>query len=340
MMTQPNRFFDMVTGVNSAGTDTDSSNDYDENNSTVAVSKNDTDTDNNSDDSANIDDALPSTMPDDARRVLVHLMRYGVIFHSQKPHLYDALCQYQAMIQRHLSEVYLTLILDERQGIAFIARPDSDINSDSSQDNADLSINNDKTDLLANELADSEDSAPSLIIKRTLPLYDTLILLMLRKYYQERESSGEHKIIIDIERLSSLLTPFLPLTDHTSKDLKKLSARLKELSRRHLLSSIQGADERYEITPLIRYVVSADFLESMLEEYLRLAQEMTGESLASPNLESTNSEKEAFDEKYFERDTLNHKATGTAKTKKTVSNNKTIDNQQLNDDTQSDLFGE
>lgn len=30
--------------------------------------------------------------------------------------------------------------------------------------------------------------------------------------------------------------------------------------------------KRYQITPLIRYVVNAEFLESMLEEYHQLAQ--------------------------------------------------------------------
>ncbi|BBI67429.1 hypothetical protein PKHYL_16200 [Psychrobacter sp. KH172YL61] len=65
-----------------------------------------------------------------------------------------------------------------------------------------------------------------------------------------------------------------------------MSARLKELSRRHLLSSIRGNDDRYEITPLIRYVVSADFLESMLGEYLRLAQGTTNTELESPTFEN------------------------------------------------------
>ena len=268
-------------------------------------------------------------MPGDASRVLVHIMRHGVIFHAQKPNLYHSLCRYQSMIQRHLSEVYLTLVLDERQGIAFIARSDSET-SGSSQDSFDSASTSGPKDLLADELIDStdDDHTHSLISKRTLTLYDTLILLMLRKYYQERETSGEQKIIIDIERLSSLLTPFLPLTDHTSRDLKKLSARLKELSRRHLLSSIRGTDDRYEITPLIRYVVSADFLESMLDEYLRLAQGTTNTELESPTFENDDFE----DKKYSQHDSLNNQSVNKMKSKKT-SNNQFIDNQ-------SDLFGE
>lgn len=61
-----------------------------------------------------------------------------------------------------------------------------------------------------------------MIQKRTLTVYDTLLLLNLRKYYQERQNLGETEIIIDIEKLESLMSPFLPLTDHGSKDKKTL----------------------------------------------------------------------------------------------------------------------
>ena len=203
------------------------------------------------------------TMPHDARRVLVHLMRQGSVMASQKSKLFELLCRHESAIRKHLSEVYLRLVLDQKMGVAFIASADyqsdiGDINVESGAENQD--------DL---EL----DESTTLIPKRTLSLYDTLILLVLRKHYQDRESAGEQKITIDIERLESYLTPFLPITDHASKDRKKLLARVKEMVKRKVLSTIRGAEDRYEITPIIRYVVSASFLESMLAEYTLLAQQ-------------------------------------------------------------------
>jgi hypothetical protein len=130
---------------------------------------------------------------------------------------------------------------------------------------------------LEDEAADSDESA-TLIPKRTLSLFDTLILLVLRKHYQDRESAGEQKITIDIERLESYLTPFLPITDHASKDRKKLLVRVKEMVKRKVLSTIRGEEDRYEITPIIRYVVNAGFLETMLAEYTALAQEQLNET--------------------------------------------------------------
>ncbi len=207
-------------------------------------------------------DSADSDMPHQARRVLVHLMRQGTILASQKARLFEQLCQYESAIRRHLSEVYLQLVLDQKSGVAFVASITSEYADQSDQDDMDL---------------ESEDVA-TLISKRTLSLFDTLILLVLRKHYQEREVAGEQKITIDIDRLESLLTPFLPITDHASKDRKKLLARVKEMVRRKVLSAIRGEEERYEITPIIRYVVNASFLETLLEEYTALAAEQMGET--------------------------------------------------------------
>ncbi len=52
--------------------------------------------------------------------------------------------------------------------------------------------------------------------------------------------------------------------------------------KRKVLSTIRGAEDRYEITPVIRYVVSASFLESMLAEYTKLASEQSGECSDGP----------------------------------------------------------
>ena len=148
-------------------------------------------------------------MPHVARRVLVYLMRQGVILAAENLKLFDLLCRYEAEIRRHLAEVYIQLVLDAKQGVAYI------INLKSIQDEQE-----DENQHL--------DDFPVLIRKRILTVYDTLILLVLRKYYQERETAGEHKIIIDVERIQSSLIPFIPLTNHDSKDRKKLNAALEK----------------------------------------------------------------------------------------------------------------
>ena len=61
-------------------------------------------------------------MPAEIRRATVYLLRHGVILSSQKQNLFATLSQNQSPIRKFLSNIYLKLILDEKKGVAFIAR--------------------------------------------------------------------------------------------------------------------------------------------------------------------------------------------------------------------------
>ena len=261
----PNSFFTLVTGKHSAGDEVAGKalNDFAELAEAGDV------VEDNSEASGEGVNPNDSAMPHDARRALVYLLRQGSVLAAQKAKLFESLCRHELAIRKHLAAVYLQLVLDQKSGVAFVA-------SSAYQNEHDEA----ETEPSAEEQAEAEEST-TLITRRALSLYDTLILLVLRKHYQDRESAGEQKITIDVERLESYLAPFLPITDYASKDRRKLLARVKEMVRRKVLSSIRGTEDRYEITPIIRYVVSASFLESMLAEYLQLAENA---DLAAPPL--------------------------------------------------------
>jgi len=192
-------------------------------------------------------------MPPEARRALVNLLRQGVILSRQKVKLFESLCRYQQAVRVHLADTYLKLVLDEKAGVAFIA-------------------NMDEGDIVGTD--DASYDPVFLITRRTLTLYDTLLLLVLRKHYQEREVAGEQRIIIDVERIEANLTPFLSLTNSSKSDRARLQTALKKMSEKKIIALVHdGSQDRYEITPVIRYVVNAELLESLLKEYIQLAQE-------------------------------------------------------------------
>jgi len=210
------------------------------------------------------------SLPNDARRALVNLMRQGVVLSSNKPKIFEIICVNQQLIRRYLEQIYLSLILDEKAGIAFIASYQNEFISD-------------------NESAPDIDSESiSLINRRTLSLYDSLLLLVLRKHFRDRENAGEQKVIIDIDRVDSYLTPFLPLTNNSKSDRKKLTAAIQRMLSQKILSTVKGSDERFEITPVIRYVVNAEFLESMLNEYTEIAENLRNEKTLKPELKNDN----------------------------------------------------
>ena len=193
-------------------------------------------------------------LPHEARRALVYLLRQGSALARQKSEIFGLICRYQDSLRNHLENMYLRLVIDERYGIAFIANSHND--------------------------EDDDGEGVRLIIRRALTLYDTLLILVLRKYFQDRETQGEHKIVIDVETIEAGLSPFLPLTNSTRSDRKQLGASLKRMIEKRILGVVRGSEERFEISPLIRYVVSAEFLQHMLNEYRRLAGEQSGDEQA------------------------------------------------------------
>ncbi len=188
---------------------------------------------------------MPALLSHEARRALVYLLRQGSVLARQKNEIFELICRYQDSLRNHLENMYLRLVIDERCGVAFIANAHND--------------------------EDEEGESVRLISRRTLTLYDTLLILVLRKYYQDRETKGEHKIVIDIETIEAGLSPFLPLTNSTRLDSKPLRASLKRMIEKRILRTVRGNEDRFGISPLIRYVVSAEFLQNLLNEYHRLA---------------------------------------------------------------------
>ena len=92
-------------------------------------------------------------------------------------------------------------------------------------------------------------------------------------------------MVIDIDHLESLLSPFLPLTNSSRIDRRNLNGALEKMKARKILSGSKDS-ERFEITPVIRYVVNADFLQEMLASYTTLA----GQSIGSEDERSSSDE--------------------------------------------------
>ncbi|WP_024656997.1 DUF4194 domain-containing protein [Pseudomonas syringae USA007] len=190
-------------------------------------------------------------MPAEARRALRLLLNTGVVRAEKKRLAFEALCQHRALITAHLANMLLCMTLDQKAGIAILL----------------------EQDLSESEFEDlTDEDGSSLVGKRTMPLYDTLVLLVLRKYYQEREVIGENKVIIDVDTIAELMTPFLKLTNSSALERKTLNGSIAKLREKRLLANVRGDGERLEITPVIRYVVNADFLNTLLSEYQLLAE--------------------------------------------------------------------
>ena len=179
-------------------------------------------------------------LPPEAKKALVHIYRSGSILLTQNKDRYETLCKYENAVRMHMSEVYMDVIFDKKAGHIFtqISAPD-----------------------------DNDEEPARLVTAKPLSVYQSILLVVLRKYFQERETAGEQRIIIDIERLTSFLVPYLELTHSTRKDTDKLKRAISSMVDKRVLINIRGEEERFQISPIIRNVVNAEFLEDLLIEY-------------------------------------------------------------------------
>lgn len=188
------------------------------------------------------------------RRAQQCLLGWGVIYHSKHPDLYRALQANRAGVARMLGELGLSMSMDETYGIALLRVP-------------------------YDEESDEEQGPHPMVRRSTLSLMDTLMALVLRDYYRERQGLQDITIQIDLETIESRMRPFLAIFSKSETlGKKKISGAIDRFRKWHILDKVRGDDSMFEITPVIAIVVNAQWLEPMLEEYRELLESTVAES--------------------------------------------------------------
>lgn len=186
-------------------------------------------------------------LPERARLALCELLSRGTLWRRTHASEYEAYLVYRDQIGVQLANMNLAALHDSRSSIVVLF-----------------------------QRLNRDDDAPALVRKRTLTLYDTFVVLILRKAYRDREIAGESAIFIDEDQIADQLVALLPLTKSSSRDRKKLSGSLEWLKQHRLLIPVRGEDGRYEISPAIQAVVSTAQLTSLLRRYQELAAGLPG----------------------------------------------------------------
>ncbi|MEC9360188.1 MAG: DUF4194 domain-containing protein [Pseudomonadota bacterium] len=189
-------------------------------------------------------------LPPAGRRALTELLSRGALTAAGRPAAYDAIRLNRDRIEELLGDLNLELVLDATTGIAAVRAP---------------------------ETVDGDEGTHPLLRKRPLSLYDTLLALVLRRHYRERENAGDTKIVIDVAGIQAALAPFLPLTKSDALDRKQLNGAVDRFKEWAIVMPVRGSDDQFEISPVIRIVISLDWLEKVLREYEEMAAKLVNE---------------------------------------------------------------
>lgn len=185
------------------------------------------------------DDA--GALPLDARRVLIHLLAGPFLDGKRHAKLWRLLLVHETMMRSRLGELFLELVVDHDQQVAF-----------------------------TRQVAMEEIDAPSLLRKTSLTFIDSVLMLYLRQLLSESDTHGERAAVSEEDIHVQLgLYEKTANTDHAGFR-KRISAAVENAKKRYILRLIDGSKGRYEISPVLKLLFGAEEVIALKNQYQQL----------------------------------------------------------------------
>jgi hypothetical protein len=180
-------------------------------------------------------------LPLQARVVLCHLLHGPFIDRAQKRDLWFNLVKYEPSVSNWLGEIFLELVIDHDLGVAFIRQVDQSL----------LPV-----------------KVPSLLRRRRLNFFESLLLIYLRQKLAEAELQGVPPLISASEMAEYLrVYQSKGATDHVRLENRISSAISNIHSKFYLLRRLSGVEETYEISLTLKLILTPDAINFLIEEY-------------------------------------------------------------------------
>lgn len=177
-------------------------------------------------------------LPLEVRRLLIQLLSGPSLDGRRHGVLWPILLRYQNMIRSRLADLFLELVLDTDDQVAFVRQ------------------------------ADTGDLETPILLRRTrLTFLDSVLLLYLRQQLAEADLRGERAVVSVGEMMEqlSLYEPALN-TDHAGFE-KRSSSSIEKAKKNSLISAIRGSDNRFEVSPTLKLLFSAEQVAALSGVY-------------------------------------------------------------------------
>ncbi|MCL2558379.1 MAG: DUF4194 domain-containing protein [Treponema sp.] len=181
-------------------------------------------------------------LPLDTRRALAQLLSGPSLDGRRHTKLWIALLRDENIIRRRLGDLFLDLVIDQNMQIAFTRQADT-----------------------------GEIEAPQLLRRYTLTFIDSVLLLFLRRQLAQAEARGERAVVSKEEIMENLaLYERAENTDKAGFE-KKILASIEKIKDRSILRKIHASNDRFEVSPALKLLFSAEEISELAELYRRMA---------------------------------------------------------------------
>ena len=178
----------------------------------------------------------------DTRRVLVQLLLGPAVDGRRHGRLWPVLLRDEAVLRSRLSDLFLDLVLDPDQQIAFTRQCDT-----------------------------GELEVPTLLRRAPLTFIDTAVLLFLRQRLTQADAQGE-RAVVSLAEVHDQMTVYQKAASTDAAGFtKRVGASIEKIKKHNLLQRLRGGEERYEISPTLKLLFSAETIGTLVTQYQRLA---------------------------------------------------------------------
>lgn len=177
-------------------------------------------------------------LPVDTRRVLVQLLRGPSIDVRRHAKLWPVLLRDEEVVSSRLHDIFLDLVIDREQGVAFTRQMDFE-----------------------------QLDIPILLRKAPLTFIESVLVLFLRLRLTQADAQGDRAVVSHTEMLEHMgVFERQPNPDHARFERQSLNA-IEKVKKLSLLHRLQGADERFEVSPTLKLLFSAEDIQALTRVY-------------------------------------------------------------------------
>lgn len=174
----------------------------------------------------------------DTRRVFVLLLLGPSLDARRQSKLWPVLLRDEALIRARLHELFLELVVDREQQVAFTRQ------------------------IVAEEL-----DAPILLRKAHLTFLESVLLLFLRSRLTQADAQGERAAVSRDEMLEHLRVFEKAQNPDRARFERQMENAVEKAKKLSLLQRIRGSDERYEVSPTLKLLFTADEIQVLTRSY-------------------------------------------------------------------------
>ena len=223
-------------------------------------------------DDTSLPDGDKASFPDDTgelpiatRRVLVQLLLGPSVDAMRQSKLWPVLLRDEKVIRSRLHELFLHLVIDHEQQVAF-----------------------------TRQVVSEELDVPILLRKASLTFLESALLLFLRQRLTQADAQGERAVVSWTEMQEHLSVFERDRNPDHARFERQIGNAIDKAKKLSLLRQLRGGEQRFEVAPTLKLLFSAEEIQALTRSYAALAAAGTAGDLDDEDAAARGREEDAL----------------------------------------------